>query len=82
MAHVHYCPDCETNWECFSPRCEKYAVYLCLKCFEALVCLKCYEASTRDNGSTLRKSKPIKLVTPGNIKKRVGKTYSPKLELR
>jgi hypothetical protein len=75
MAHVHYCPDCENNWECLTPSCEKYAVYLCLECFEALVCLKCYEASTGDNGSTLRKSKPIKLVVPGK-KKRVGKSYS------
>jgi hypothetical protein len=75
MAHVHYCPDCETNWECLSPRCEKYAVYLCLECFEAL---------GRDDDPTLRQrqSKPTEVVKQGKIKKRVGKTYSPKLELR
>ena len=72
MAHVHYCPDCETSWECLSPRCEKYGAYLCRECFETLICLKCYEVSTGDDGLTLRKRKPSGVVKQGKIKKRVG----------
>jgi hypothetical protein len=58
MPHIHYCPDCENNWECGSPDCEKYAAYLCLECFEGLICLKCFEAFIGDDGPTLRKRKP------------------------
>jgi hypothetical protein len=57
MTHVHYCPDCENDWECVSPDCEKYAAYLCRECYEALMCLDCYKALTGDAGSALREEK-------------------------
>jgi hypothetical protein len=57
MTHVHYCPDCENSRECLSRDCEKYASYLCLKCFEGLMCLHCHNALPGDAVSALRKEK-------------------------
>ena len=52
-------PDCESNWECLRPHCEKYAAYLWWKCFETLMCRQYCEASNGDNGSSRRMSKVI-----------------------
>jgi hypothetical protein len=60
MPHVHYCPECEINWECSNPDCEKYTAYLCLKCFEALVWPQCYKALNRDTGSAPSEEKTPK----------------------
>jgi len=81
MTHVHYCPDCENNWECANPDCEKYAAYLCLDCFETLIYLKCYEASTHGTGSTQSKRKLNGGVEGAKTMKRVSRkpalpTYS------
>jgi hypothetical protein len=57
MKHVHYCRDCENNWECIGPRCEKYVVYLCPECFGALICLNCYDALDGNESSTLIEEK-------------------------
>jgi hypothetical protein len=68
MTHVHYCPDCEKSWECLSRDCEKYAAYLCLKCFDAFMIPKCYKALTGEAGSAQKEEKTNR--TEGEIERR------------
>jgi hypothetical protein len=59
MTHIHYCPDCQNDWKCVSPNCEKYVAHLCRECFEVLIRLQCYKALTGDAVSDLRRRKKI-----------------------